>query len=257
MAELCHRCHGELPQTPAVARGTYTGLEPDAMLFCPHCSAPQIRLPEHMQPLAVVPAGTATTGLLPPPNPREIDWPVALRSAATVAILGAALSAIGTVSAFFSFISTLWLFSCAGLALGLYRRRLPNAWMDARTGLRIGVAGVLLAFVALGPVTAVSGVVRRFGTHTMDAVDRQSVEDNRQVQTRFGDWLKQSGQSDDLQKQWAQIAASGQMNAPELRAGSTLFMYGLGGGLLVLFCALSGAIAGAFGAQRRRLARDA
>src|SRR5580692_5657179 len=87
MQQFCHRCGEALP-----------GGDRESP-FCPNCGSPQLFLSLENQsaetggeqPASVVEGG-ATTGTLPPPSPRQVEWKTAIRCAAAVAAIGAALS---------------------------------------------------------------------------------------------------------------------------------------------------------------------
>ena len=224
------------------------GLEPDALLFCPHCSAPQIRYPEHMRPLAAEAEATATTGSAPPPNPHSIDWPTALKSGAVVALVGAVLHIVGSFFLLVSVIAFVWVTSCALFTLSQYARQRPEAWMDARTGMRIGVAAALLTVAALGPAIAATGVVQRYVTHSMGEADVQTARQTRDLDERLDAGLKQQGVTAQQGKYLVDF-----FNAPETWAGSAVALAGFSGLVLVLLSAGTGALAGAAGARKRRL----
>ena len=264
MRELCHRCHGELPE---LAGGAGRGDE-DTLLFCPRCCAPQILLPEHMR--IETPAGdlAPTTGALPPPRPAgaatatatgatalgEVDWQAALSSIAVVATVGAILTGIGNESAPFFLICVLWIISAAVIALGLYARRRPAAWMDARTGMRVGVATGLMMVAAMAMALSATGVVRRFGIHTMSARDAESAQELAVAEAQASEWMQMQNQTKEIQQKF-----HGFINSPEARAGSQLFRLGILGGIILLLSAGGGAFAGrlrASQAPRTGLRRD-
>ena len=95
------------------------GWNPMRCCFVRIAARRQIRLPEHMRPLETVSAA-ATSGMLPPPDPRAIDWPVALRSAGIVALVGAVLKVIALLAPAVLFLATPWgcgLLDCGGWAV--------------------------------------------------------------------------------------------------------------------------------------------
>ena len=257
--ELCHRCHGVLPQhAPAVGR-SYTGLEPDAMLFCPHCSAPQIRMPEHMRPLAVEPGVVSTTGSLPPPDPRAVDWPVALRAAALVAAAGAGLKVLALAVPQLEIVATPWVAGCSILALGLYMRQRPRAWMDARTGLRIGAASGVVMVAALGIALAAAGLVARFLLHRMGGLDDEMTQLLEATRSQMAAAMAQQGQpgnlSPDLQAE-VQRRMLGFLASGEMRGGLALFYLAFTGALVLLLSTAGGAFSGLL-RDRRHAARQA
>ncbi len=257
MDELCHRCHGVLPQHAPVAsaagrgRGEPTGLEPDAMLFCPHCSAPQIRLPEHMRPLAAENAQPATTGSLPPPDPRAVDWPVALRCGAVVALIGAGLKLLALAAPPLLLLATPWIAGCSILALGLYMRQRPRAWMDARSGLRIGVATGVMMVAALGIALAGAGLVARFGLHRMDGFDAELTQQLDIMRAQVAAGLLQQGQPADLQAKLMNFIGSA-----EVRGGLGLMYMTISGGLVLVLAMAGGAFSGLL-RDRQQAARQA
>src|ERR1035438_4425631 len=102
MEESCHRCGGELPAG--------SGESP----FCPHCGSPQLFLSLEKPALAAGgeprqgAEGAATTGILPPPSPRQVEWKTAIRCAAAVAAIGALLSLAAMRVQMLSPVSFLW-----------------------------------------------------------------------------------------------------------------------------------------------------
>ncbi len=80
MQQHCHRCGGELSEGDEVTS------------FCPHCGSPQLYLPEYDRPSAA--AEQDSTGAPPPPPPQMVDWKAAIRCAAVVAGIAAALTVL-------------------------------------------------------------------------------------------------------------------------------------------------------------------
>src|SRR6202041_1329832 len=159
MHEYCHRCGGELPASDGV------------LPFCPHCGSPQIYLQDYEQQNGG--AEPDTTGATPPPRPQQVEWKTAIRCAALVAGVAAGLSLVSQQVQVVSLLSLLWTISGSIIALALYQRRRPLAWMDAGVGARIGLV-VGLALVACFAITiAIGGIVARYGLHSMAGVDAQ------------------------------------------------------------------------------------
>ena len=75
-----------------------------------------------------------------------------------------------------SLLSWLWTISGSMIALGLYQRRRPLAWMDAGVGARIGIVVGLALVACLAVVLATGGLVARYGLHSMAGVDAQLTE---------------------------------------------------------------------------------
>jgi len=167
MQEFCHRCGGALPEE--------SGESP----FCPQCGAPQLSFALESQSAqsngeaTEAELGAASTVAIPPPSPRQVEWKTAIRCAALVAAVGAALS-VGAIRVdVLSPVSFLWIMSASLITLGFYQRRRPAAWMDVRVGARIGVVvGVCLA-LEMGIALAGAGLVERFVLHSMGSFDAQ------------------------------------------------------------------------------------
>jgi len=232
MQETCHRCGGDLPEG--------SGESP----FCPHCGAPQLTLALEQQsvetggePVAgadgVVPMMGAAAAL----RPRTVDWKTAIRCAALVAGIGAALSLIAVRVDALSPVSFLWTLSASLITLGLYQRRRPAAWIDARVGARIGVVvGVCLA-LALAGAMAGWGLVERFALHGMGSFDAQMAAQMAQAQQQLAQ--RAAAQQSPVPPQMLAFVQS-----TEFRAGAMLAGYGLLAAGLLAVSTLAGAFAG-------------
>ncbi len=113
MHETCHRCHGDLPSVG------------DLTAFCPHCSAPQLFLAESFlaesqgKQQGEGADAVNTTGALPPPSPREVDWQTALRCALLVAVIAAVLCVLALRVPGLSLLSMLWILTGSMSTLAL------------------------------------------------------------------------------------------------------------------------------------------
>jgi hypothetical protein len=213
MQEFCHRCGGEL------AAGAVESP------FCPHCGAPQLRLSIENQ-TAPEGAELASTGAVPPPRPRQVDWKTAIRCAALVSAVAAALSLGAVRVQVLSSITMLWVFSASLVTLSLYQRLRPSAWMDVRVGARIGVVvGIGLA-LALGSATAAWGVVARYVFHSMSSFDADMTVQLKHV------------------LQQVPPEKVGFYLSPEFRAGMMTAVFGMIAVVLLLLSVLGGAFAG-------------
>jgi len=244
MREHCHRCHGELPDR--AASNPYD--DENALLFCPRCGAPQLLLPDHLRLQPVDAGQTDTTGASPPPRPAgarnavtpgQVDWRAALAAVLLVGGVGAVLELIGLKSNAASFLSLLWTISGAVIALGLYARHRPQAWMDARVGLRVGVATGLVLVAAMGVSLSATGVVMRFGTHSLGWFDAEMTQSFGTVSQQLVARMQEQKQSDDIQRRML-----GLLGSDAVRAGLGLFYLGLLGGMVLLISAGGGAFAG-------------
>jgi hypothetical protein len=248
MREYCHRCHGELPEPAA---GSSRGDE-ETILFCPRCGAPQIRLPEHMRTDTPETHPATTTGALPPPRPAgvgvgpgHIEWRAAMRSMASVAVVAAALLLIGFGVGIGSSLCILWTISSGVIALGFYGRIRPRATVDARIGLRVGVATGLLVIAALAITLASVGAVLRFGTHRMAGFDAEAAQLFETFRLQMIDRMRDQNSPQDVQRGILNF-----MSSPEFRAGAGLFVLGFYGSLILLISAGGGAFAGMLRASR-------
>ena len=231
MQEFCHTCGGALPAK--------SGESP----FCPHCGAPQLTLSLDYQSPETggePPAGTpgpASTGMRPPPRPRQVDWKTAIRCAAAVAGVAGAL-ALGAMRVPLLFgAALLWFMSGSLITLGFYQNRRPTAWMDARVGARIGVVVGLCLAIGLAVPMAVAGVVARFRMHAMGGFDAQ-------LAAVFQKVIQQSSTPFPPE-------ALGLAQSQEFRAGYVLFCFAFVSAVLLVFSTLGGAFAGLLRMRRK------
>ena len=169
-----------------------------------------------------------------------MEWKTAIRCAAAVAGIGAALSLVAMRVDVLSPVSLVWIMSASLITLGLYQKRRPAAWVDVGVGARIGlVVGICLA-LGLGTAMAGAGLVRRYGLHSMGNFDAQMAE---QIQT-----LQKT-----IQQQPVTPATAGMVkfvNSPEMRAGLMLTTFAMATAVLVVLSTLGGAFAGLLRARR-------
>lgn len=223
----------------------------EALLFCPHCSAPQILLPEHMR--VEVAGVTADEPALPArsstPGTNSIDWRVVLPTAAWVAAAGGLMSVAGLTSEFVDYLAPLWVLASGSVVLGVYLRRRPGAWMTGQAGWRIGLVTGLLLVGAKGVGLSATGVLARFATHSMARYDAQTTA-AAQVWQQQAFAGRAPQESDKLALGWYQD----QLASPERRAGWTLASAGMIALFVVLFAGLSGLFSGAIERRRRLVA---
>jgi hypothetical protein len=227
MPVYCHKCGEELPSG--------SGESP----FCPHCGSPQLYLALENQSVETGgdpppnADGSATTGTLPPPSPRQVEWKTAIRCAAAVAGIGALLSLGALRVELLSPVSFLWIMSASLITIGLYQKRLPTAWVDARVGARIGVVVGLCLALGLGAALAGWGLAARFAFHSMGSFDTQMVQQVQQA-------IQKSSQSS------APIPAEmlSFIQSPEFRAGIMLAGFAMVSAFLLVLSTLGGAFAG-------------
>lgn len=223
MKPTCHRCDGDLPGD-------------DLRGFCPVCGAPQLRFETNLE-AATHPA--VSSGTAPPPRPREIDWPRAMRCAGSVALGTAAMFAAAFFAPYLGLPSLLLMFGASFLTVGLYRRRSPGAVMTAGVGARLGLSTGVLLMVGIAIALSAVLLLARYRTHTMDAFDAQ--------------WRSQVTELLDRTRATSPVPpeAERQMQTPEFRAGSMLAGLMLLGGFLMVISVGSGAFAGSIAVQQR------
>jgi hypothetical protein len=238
MQQVCLGCGGDLPAERAESP------------FCPHCGTPQLFLAIENQSVetggepAVAADGTASTGALPPPLPRQVEWKTAIRCAAAVAGIGSLLCLAAMRVDQLSPVSFVWIISASMITVGLYQRRLPTAWVDVRVGARIGVLVGLCLAIALGTAMAGWGVISRFGLHTMGSFDAALTAQITDGMVRSQHMLSTPPDP--------RMAALDQ--TPEFHAGFVLAWGAISAAMLLLISTIGGAFAGLLRARRRRVA---
>lgn len=221
MHEYCHRCGGELPAGDGVSP------------FCPHCGSPQLYLQDYEQQTGAPDA--ETTGALPPPRPRQVEWKTAIRCALVVAGVAAALSLVAARVGAVSPLSWLWTISGSIIALGFYQRRKPQAWMDAGVGARIGLVTGLALIMGLICSAAIAGTVARYGLHNMAGFDAELTGQLAQLHEQ----LQRNGSTSPELPAMLKFIAT-----PEFRAGFMLTGIAMAAGFLLILSTLGGAVSG-------------
>jgi hypothetical protein len=233
MQETCHRCGAELPAD--------SGESP----FCPHCGTPQLFLAIENQSVEtggeppIGADGKASTGALPPPLPRQVEWKTAIRCAAAVAGIAAVLSVVAMRVDALSLLSFLWIMSASLITMGFYQKRRPAAWMDMKVGAHIGVVvGICLA-VELGLAMTGAGLVARFVLHSMGNFDTQ-------MTAQLQEAVRKSATP--VPPQMLGFVAS-----PEFRGGMMLGLFVFFSAILLVVSTLGGAFAGLLRMRRKTL----
>jgi hypothetical protein len=198
--------------------------------FCPHCGAPQIYLQDYEN--QNVGAETDTTGAIPPPRPQHVEWKTAIRCAALVAGVAAALSLVSQRVQVVSLLSMLWTISGSMITLALYQRRRPLAWMDAGVGARIGLVVGLALVACLGVAWGIGGLVARYGLHSLGAFDADLT---RTIHDAFEKTVAMAPQTPEAKGFWF---------SPEFRAGMMLLGFGMVSTFLLILSTVGGALGG-------------
>ena len=197
--------------------------------FCPACGAPQLRV---RTDVARDETPGETTGTLPPPLPKLVQWPVAMRCAALVASVVALLFVLALAIPLLSLLSLLMIFGSSFLAVALYRRRSPRSVMTPAIGARIGLSTGILMIAALAITLSATLLGARFRTHSMASFDAQWAD-------QMQDLLARTRATTPIPPEAAQSMAR-----PEFRAGSMLAALSTLSLFLVAISAGSGAFAG-------------
>lgn len=150
---VCHRCSATV--------------EPEAR-YCQECGAPQLSYIPRQDDQSSIADGLPS-GLRAPGSaiPEQIHWKQAIRIAALVAVL------VGLLSTLLAAGSVLWVAAGSVLAVGLYRRRMPNALLQPRLGARIGLLVGLLAAAVSVAGNAGFLLIQRYGMHQGQQIDSQ------------------------------------------------------------------------------------
>jgi hypothetical protein len=225
MHESCFRCGGELSGR--------SGVSP----FCPHCGSPQIYLQNYEEQTgAPVPD---TTGEVPPPRLRQVEWKTAIRCAALVAGVAAVLGLVAMRVQVVSSLSWVWTVSGSLITVGLYQRRRPLAWMDAGIGARIGVVVGLALVASFAVAMTGAGLVARFGLHAMAGFD---AEFTQQLHAQIDKAIATNPETK---------AVSGFLYSPEFRVGMMLAGFAILAGFLLVLSTIGGAVGGMLRMRRK------
>ncbi|MDE1176411.1 MAG: hypothetical protein PW789_07355 [Edaphobacter sp.] len=216
MHEYCHRCGGELAASEGVAP------------FCQHCGAPQLSLPDYSINPSDEEDGGESTGVLPPPNPKQVEWKTAILCAGAVAVIAAVLTLLAAQFPKLTFLCWLWTISGAAIALGFYQKRRPQAWIDAMVGVRIGMVAGFALIASIAAAMALSGLIARFGLHAMGSFD---VELRSQIEKAAA-----------MNPQ--PVEAMRYVRLPEFRAGIMLGGFAMMSGFVMIFSTIGGAMSG-------------
>jgi hypothetical protein len=225
MQDFCHRCGGELPAGDG------------ASTFCPHCGSPQIFLQDYEEQTGAPEADT--TGTVPPPHPRQVEWKTAIRCAALVAGVAAVLGLVGSRVQAVSALSWLWTVSGSLIAVALYQRRRPQAWMDAGIGARIGVVVGLALVTGFAVAMAMGGLVARYGLHSMAGFDAELTQMlHAQIE-----------KAEATTPEPPEVVRF--LYSPEVRAGMMLAGFAMVSGVLLVLSTIAGAVGGLLQMRRK------
>jgi len=225
MQVFCHRCGGELPA------------DDGASTFCPHCGSPQIFLQDYEEQTGAPDADT--TGAVPPPHPRQVEWKTAIRCAVLVAGIAAVLGLVASRVQAISPLSWLWTVSGSLIAVALYQRRRPLAWMDAGVGARIGVVVGLALVTGFAVAMAVGGLVARYVLHSMAGFDAELTQ---MLHAQIEKAAATTPEPPDVVRF---------LYSPEVRAGMMLAGFAMVSGVLLVLSTIGGAVGGLLRMRRK------
>jgi hypothetical protein len=225
MQVFCHRCGGELP------------VDDGASTFCPHCGSPQIFLQDYEEQTGAPDADT--TGAVPPPHPRQVEWKTAIRCAVLVAGIAAVLGLVASRVQAISPLSWLWTVSGSLIAVALYQRRRPQAWMDAGVGARIGVVVGLALVTGFAVAMAVGGLVARYVLHSMAGFDAELTQ---MLHAQIEKAAATTPEPPDVVRF---------LYSPEVRAGMMLAGFAMVSGVLLVLSTIGGAVGGLLRMRRK------
>ncbi len=187
--------------------------------------------------LEPVESSEGSTGILPPPRPRQIEWKTAIRCAilvSMVAILLSVAAAALPARSPLNWLNWFWIVSGSTVALRLYQRYKPQSWMDAGVGARIGLLVGLSLVVSIAMTMAVIGLVARFKLHAMGPFDAE--------------WKMQIEKAAAMNPQPADVVRY--FYSPEFKAGIMLAGFAMMAGFVTLLSTLGGALSGLLRARR-------
>jgi hypothetical protein len=172
-----------------------------------------------------------------------VDWKIAIRYSAVVAIVGALLSLAAVKVDLLSLPSVLWLLSASMITLGLYQKRLPAARIDAGIGARIGLVVGLCLALGLAASMAGWGLVERYALHGMGSFDAQMAAQMAQAEQQIQ--LRAKAQQTPVPPELA-----GLIRSPEFRAAAMLAGYAMLAAVLMVISAIGGAFGGLLRTRR-------
>jgi hypothetical protein len=159
--------------------------------FCPHCSAPQIRVavPETYSHSSKLSSQTAYTES-EQSNPEQavsssdlsiaIRWPQGLRAAGTAGLIaGLGMTLIGLFG--------LWMLAAGFLSVVFYRRRTQGGTLRPGEGARLGALSGGMGFTLFGLITVPTGFFRAMMS---EMIVKYAQRSDPQFQALTGSWLE-------------------------------------------------------------------
>jgi hypothetical protein len=156
----------------------------EGRVFCPHCSAPQIRVLVAEPAIANAgPLNRASASETVPLIAIPTRWSMAAQPCAVAALIAAIVMVLKLI------VPVIAAIGAGFLAVALYRRRNPEIPMQARTGARIGaICGLFCS-----AMTAILAAVRVALLHEGGAIRATILEAIQQSTSRYSDPQYQAG----------------------------------------------------------------
>lgn len=210
----------------------------ESLPFCPHCGAPQIRVatPDEDPSQA---SDAAIPQVLPPKwssgTPAFRSQPVQWELAWKGAFLSGLIAAVLTAAPVISMGCCLWLLGAGALAVWLYQRRVPGAFVTPGMGMRIGAVAGAVGFFAFA-IWYVLSFVRHSGDFHSALVE--SIQ-------------KSSASNPDPRVREMVSQLLNNLNNPEVLATYFVLMLVIMAIVFVVFSAAGGALGASMFARRR------
>jgi hypothetical protein len=168
-----------------------------------------------------------------------VEWKTAIRCAGLVAGIAAMLGVVASRVQAVSPLSWLWTISGSLIAVALYQRRRPQAWMDAGVGARIGVMVGLALVTGFAVAMAVGGLVARYGLHSMAGFDAELTQ---MLHAQIEKAEATTPEPPDVLRF---------LYSPEVRAGMMLAGFAMVSGVLLVLSTIGGAVGGLLRMRRK------
>jgi hypothetical protein len=168
-----------------------------------------------------------------------VEWKTAIRCAVLVAGIAAVLGLVASRVQAISPLSWLWTVSGSLIAVALYQRRRPQAWMDAGVGARIGVVVGLALVTGYAVAMAVGGLVARYVLHSMAGFDAELTQ---MLHAQVEKAAATTPEPPDVVRF---------LYSPEVRAGMMLAGFAMVSGVLLVMSTIGGAVGGLLRMRRK------
>ncbi len=212
----------------------------EAAVFCSQCGAPQLYVSEEATAVVVE---DASAGVAVAARPGAVDWSAGIPVAAMAGGVALVLYLGGTWMTLLAVLSMVWVLTAGQFAVDQYRRRRPQAVLNAAVGARIGAAAGVMLAVARTAALSLAQWLQRYPMHKGAEMDAQYMQNVRDIEQMMQKVMGAPIPAE--QMRW--------MLSSEYRAWSALGDLALGGVIVLLVAIAGGALAG-FLHKRRRAA---